>query len=224
MSGRLIRQAETPKATLLGERTMAMAVSWPSRLTLLWETQVQKAQVQFMAMLSIDLNSLIELKRVENAGFGECSRFTLSESEAKRKLKMLLHSVNISAEILAETGGVRSVVALIADVVGAKLLVVCRGSDRRAEGSLGAHVYELVRRSPCPVVFCPRGRESRICFWKEWQQEGSQWEPDSLLISSRLGEVPDLHPVRQILGFSDSVNATEGPATGLPALTEFTRR
>ena len=101
-----------------------------------------------------------------------------SESEARRKLKELLHGLNISAECVAETGSVEDVIKLVAKRTQAELLVVGRGRHSEQQGSLGIHTCELVIGSPCPVVCCPRPAIAAGCFWTEWQQETSETHAD----------------------------------------------
>jgi nucleotide-binding universal stress UspA family protein len=106
----------------------------------------------------------------------------LSESEGRRRLQELLQDLNLSAEVVAETGGVEQVVGRVAERVRAQLLVIGRKSPSWAEGSAGRHVYELVRRSRSPVVSYPQRPPSTACFWTEWQQEAAVGQAGSCLM------------------------------------------
>jgi len=94
-----------------------------------------------------------------------------SRKGGQRKLERLLQDLNVSAEPVVQTGSVEEVVGFAAKQASAELLVVGRGMQ--GESSLGAHTYELVRNSQCPVVACPRQPVRSECFWTEWQQDHS---------------------------------------------------
>jgi len=95
--------------------------------------------------------------------------FALSGNDPQCKLDTLLQSTSISAEATIETGLPEEAVVRAAERTGAALLVIGRRS--RAGEPDGMDVGELIRRSPCPVVFRPRQPSAAVCFWTEWQQE-----------------------------------------------------
>ncbi len=105
----------------------------------------------------------------------------LSESEATGKLQELVQDLNLSAEVVAEKGSVEEVVGRVTERVRAQLLVIGRKSPVRADEWVGMHICALVKRSSCPVVSYRRRPTSKVCFWTEWQQEGSEWEGGSCL-------------------------------------------
>lgn len=110
---------------------------------------------------------------VAESSWRRSSRLPAASSRrgGQRKLEKLLQDLNVSAEPVVQTGSVEDVVGFVTEHTRAELLVVGRGTQARAEGSLGAHAYGLVTSSQCPVVSCPRQPASVDCFWTEWQQE-----------------------------------------------------
>jgi nucleotide-binding universal stress UspA family protein len=114
------------------------------------------------------------------AGSGRSpSSSDLLRMEAQHKLDELLQSTSISAEASIETGPPGEAIGRAAERTGAALLVIGRRS--RAGEPDGMDVGELIRRSPCPVVFSPRRHSTAACFWTEWQQEEHARETDSSL-------------------------------------------
>jgi nucleotide-binding universal stress UspA family protein len=105
--------------------------------------------------------------------------FELSRIEAQYKLDELLEGMNISAEATIEAGTPEEAIGRAAERTGAALLVLGRGS--RAGEPEGMDTYELGRRVPCPVVFCPPRPAAPVCFWTEWQQEEHSQQADSSL-------------------------------------------
>ena len=95
--------------------------------------------------------------------------FALSGNDPQYKLDALLPSTSISAEATIETGLPGEAVVRTAERTGAALLIIGRRS--RAGKPDGMDVGELIRRSPCLVVFSPRQPSAAVCFWTEWQQE-----------------------------------------------------
>jgi nucleotide-binding universal stress UspA family protein len=95
--------------------------------------------------------------------------FASSGNDTQDKLDELLQSMNISAEAMIETGTPGNAIIRAAERTGAALLVIGRRS--RAGKPDGMDVGELIKRSPCPVVFSPRQPSATVCFWTEWQQE-----------------------------------------------------
>jgi len=108
----------------------------------------------------------------------------LSGNDPQYKLDALLQSTSISAEATVETGPPEEAMVRTAERTGAALLVIGRSCAGKPDGM---DVGELIKRSPCPVVFSPRQPSAAECFWTEWQQEAHASET-----GSSPGLVPEL--------------------------------
>lgn len=64
----------------------------------------------------------------------------------------VLRQHHVQADILVENGSPREVVANAARAIGAALVVIGRSSAHDSLGRLRANSFDIIRRSPCPVV------------------------------------------------------------------------
>lgn len=73
-------------------------------------------------------------------------------SKAKTDIETLLQDVESPADIVLEFGDIAESVCAAAQRLRADLLIVGRGSAAGNSGRFRTHAYDIIRRSPCPVV------------------------------------------------------------------------
>ena len=71
-------------------------------------------------------------------------------ARASEKIAHLQEAEGTHAEIVLETGEVSDAIARTAGKLGADVVIIGRGEA--SDARLGTHAYNIVRRSPCPVV------------------------------------------------------------------------
>ncbi|MEQ1884839.1 MAG: universal stress protein [Bryobacteraceae bacterium] len=75
-----------------------------------------------------------------------------SESGIAEHIGKLAQDAGLQAEIVVLPGEPHRGVVATAEAIGADLLIIGRGSTPGAFGRLRAQAYEIVRKSPCPVL------------------------------------------------------------------------
>ena len=75
-----------------------------------------------------------------------------TESEIRSNLEQLGMAGEVSVPIYIQTGEIVRVVTDAAARQGADLVILGRGRSSQTLGSLRSHVYEIIRKSPCPVL------------------------------------------------------------------------
>ena len=75
-----------------------------------------------------------------------------SAPDATERLTQAVNKAGLKAATLVIPGEAHAVVTATAKKVGAELVIIGRGSTPGALGRLRAQAYEIVRKSPCPVL------------------------------------------------------------------------
>jgi nucleotide-binding universal stress UspA family protein len=70
----------------------------------------------------------------------------------REEIARLAESTGVEGDIVVEEGDPHKVVSAVARRLDADLVVIGRGASGDLLGRLRAHAYEIIRRSPCPVV------------------------------------------------------------------------
>jgi universal stress protein A len=83
--------------------------------------------------------------------FDEAWRGTL-QSRAAQSLARLLEETGAAGQVVVEAGPPEKVVSEAAARAGADLILAGRATSNGMLGRLRAHTYEIIRRSPCPVL------------------------------------------------------------------------
>jgi nucleotide-binding universal stress UspA family protein len=83
--------------------------------------------------------------------FDESWRSTLI-TRLRQRICEITREAGIEAEILVEAGNAPAVVAGAANRMRADLVVIGRSTANGLLGRLRANAYDIIRRSPCPVI------------------------------------------------------------------------
>lgn len=75
-----------------------------------------------------------------------------SDPSAGQRLDHSIQAAGLKATPLVAPGEPHKVVVATAQQIGADMVIIGRGSNTRALGRLHAQAYEIVRKSPCPVL------------------------------------------------------------------------
>ena len=75
-----------------------------------------------------------------------------SESGAAQRLTQAVNKASLTATTLVIPGEAHAVITATARETGSDLVIIGRGSTPGALGRLRAQAYEIVRKSPCPVL------------------------------------------------------------------------
>jgi nucleotide-binding universal stress UspA family protein len=78
-------------------------------------------------------------------------RMTL-RTNLREKIETLMRENQVQGSIIIESGDAHKVVSKVATDLGASIVVIGRGASSDLLGRLRAQAYEIIRRSPCPVL------------------------------------------------------------------------
>jgi nucleotide-binding universal stress UspA family protein len=75
-----------------------------------------------------------------------------ADANTGQRLRECIQAAGLEANAVIEAGEPNKVVVGTAERIGADLVIIARGSSTGALGRLRAQAYEIVRKSPCPVL------------------------------------------------------------------------